>query len=52
MPAQPAPPTWRLVELFHASTLPCPACGESHRNLMMRAPVGDCLPVLFPPSAP
>jgi hypothetical protein len=49
MPPRPAPPTWRLVELFHASTIPCPACGEIHRYLMLRTRVGDCMPALFPP---
>ena len=52
MPPRAAPPTWRLVELFHVSTLPCPTCGEPHRYLMMQTAVGDCLPVLFPPGVP
>ncbi len=49
MPAQPAPQTRRLVELLHASTRPCPACGETHRYLMRKTIIGDCVPVLFPP---
>ncbi len=52
MPPRTAPPTWRLVELFHASTRPCSACGQIHRYLMMRTPIGDCMPVLFPPGIP
>ena len=52
MPPRPAPPTWRLVELFQASVLPCPACGQIHRYLMMRTRVGDCMPALFPPGMP
>ncbi len=43
------PPTWRLVELFHASTRPCPACGQIHHYLMRTTVLGDCTPVLFPP---
>ena len=49
MPAVSAPPTWRLVELLHASTRPCPVCGEVHRYLMRKTIIGDCVPVLFPP---
>ena len=30
----------------------CPACGQTHRYLMIRNRVGDCLPVLFPPGIP
>ena len=52
MPPRPAPPTWRLVELFRASTLPCPICGQLHQYLMARTPVGDCMPVLLPPGIP
>src|SRR3712207_520290 len=44
-----APPTWRLGGLLHASTRPCPACGQIHRYLMRATPIGDCVPVLFPP---
>ncbi len=47
-----APPTWRLLELFHASTRPCPTCGQIHRYLMRTTPIGDCVPVLFPPGVP
>ena len=52
MPARSAPPTWRLLELFRASTLPCPACGRLHQYLMARTSVGTCVPVLFPPGCP
>ena len=52
MPPRTAPPTWRLVELFHASTRPCPACGQIHRYLMRTTVLGDCTPVLFPPGFP
>ena len=52
MPPRTAPPTWRLVELFTPSTLPCPACGEIHRYLMQTTVLGDCTPVLFPPGFP
>ena len=52
MPQQPAPPTWRLLELFHASSRPCPTCGQIHRDLMRTTVLGDCTPVLFPPGVP
>ncbi len=52
MPPRIAPPTWRLVELFHAATRPCPACGQIHHYLMRMTAVGDCMPVLFPPGVP
>ena len=52
MPARRAPQTWRLLELFQTTGLPCANCGEVHRFLMRMAPVGDCLPVLFPPGVP
>ncbi len=52
MPPSIAPPTWRLVELFHAATRPCPACGQIHHYLMRMTAVGDCMPVLFPPGVP
>ena len=47
-----APPTWRLLELFHASTRPCPTCGQIHRYLMRPTVLGDCTLVLFPPGVP
>ncbi len=37
------------MELLHASTRPCPVCGEAHRYLMRKTIIGDCVPVLFPP---
>ena len=52
MPPRTAPPTWRLLELFHAATRPCPASGQIHRYLMRTTPIGDCVPVLFPPGVP
>ena len=52
MPPSTAPPTWRLLELLTPSGLPCAACGQVHRYLMRMTPVGDCLPVLFPPGVP
>ncbi len=52
MPPRSAPQTWRLLELFVPSALPCPACGQVHRYLMRMTAVGDCLPVLFPPGTP
>ena len=52
MPPRSAPPTWRLVELFHASTRPCPACGHIHYYLMRTTILGDCTPILFPPGVP
>jgi predicted RNA-binding Zn-ribbon protein involved in translation (DUF1610 family) len=52
MPPTTAPPTWRLLELFHASAHLCPACGQVHRSLMRLTALGDCLPVLLPPGVP
>ena len=52
MPPSTAPPTWRLLELLTPSGLPCAACGQVHRYLMRMTPVGDCMPVLFPPGCP
>jgi hypothetical protein len=52
MPPRSAPPTWRLVEPFHASARPCPTCGRTHRYLMWTTLVGDCMPILFPPGFP
>jgi hypothetical protein len=52
MPPRPAPPTWRLLELLPPAARPCPACGQVHRYLMRMTPIGDCLPVLFPPGCP
>ncbi len=52
MPPRAAPPTWRLLELFHASIHPCTACGQIHRYLMRMTPTGDCMPLLFPPGCP
>ncbi len=49
---RPAPPTWRLLELLTPSGLPCAGCGQVHRYLMRMTPIGDCLPVLFPPGVP
>ena len=52
MPPRTAPPTWRLLELLKTSGLPCAGCGQIHRYLMRMTPVGDCMPVLFPPGCP
>ncbi len=52
MPPSTAPPTWRLLALLTPSGRPCAACGQVHRYLMRMTPVGDCMPVLFPPSCP
>ncbi len=52
MPPRPAPPTWRLLELLTPSGLPCAGCGQVHRYLMRMTPIGDCMPVLFPPGVP
>ncbi len=52
MPPRSAPPTWRLLELLTPSGLPCAGCGQVHRYLMRMTPIGDCMPVLFPPGVP
>ena len=52
MPPSSAPPTWRLLALPTPSGLPCAGCGQVHRYLMRMTPVGDCMPVLFPPGCP
>ena len=52
MPPSTASPTWRLLALLTPSGLPCAACGHVHRYLMRMTPVGDCLPVRFPPGVP
>ena len=52
MPPRTAPSTWRLLELLTTSGLPCAGCGQIHRYLMRMAPIGNCMPVLFPPGVP
>ena len=52
MPPRPAPLSWRLLELLPPAARPYPAWGQVHRYLMRMTPVGDCLPVLFPPGVP
>ena len=52
MPPRPAPPTWRLLDLLTPSGLPCAGCGQVHHYLMRMTPIGDCMPVLFPPGCP
>ena len=52
MPPRTAPSTWRLLELLTTSGLPCAGCGQIHRYLMRTTPIGDCVPVLFPPGVP
>ena len=37
------------MELLTPTGLPCAGWGQVHRHLMRMTPVGDCMPVLFPP---
>ncbi len=52
MPPSTAPPTWQLLELLAPAARPWPACGQVYRYLMRMTPIGDCMPVLFPPGVP
>ena len=43
------PTTWRLLEVFNPTLKRCPNCHQPHRFLMRMNPLGECLPMLFPP---